>query len=798
MIISSKLFRKVFLYLQGVILLFFIGLLAFAAPYVENQLYKNEEKITITFLDNVVTLIGGELSAIDTYWKSSIDERQKKHIEITELQIGIITSGYSNLLKQNRKLSKQEIPNQIKKLQLLTSGKLIVIDDHGTIIFHSKSNLINRHKDTIKDAYHSPIFSSLEKDTGHFIQYWAQDGNKEVDKNIYYRYIPELSWFIGLEFAPNDLFKEVGKREEQIITKVGTLLSKLSIRSNGQLMIFDGNYNLKIAPEQHNKSNSFLCQKELITELKQQSKTPGNIEQIRWGGNSAKKECSTEMIGWNFYFADFDWNILLAHTTNDLYQASNELKNRLVIAITLMLVVLNILALLFFRKVSIQIGSLSKVAEKARTGDLTHQADVTSNDELGDLAVSINSMINRINERTQKLNQLNRDYLDAKTEAEKANASKTRFLAAVSHDLMQPLNAAKLYLSSIFMGHDEAQKEKETVSKATTAINIAEQMIHELVDISKLDAGEIQPKIETFPLQEVFNQLESNFRVLAEKWGLDFRMINCSCLVNSDRRFLKHILQNFISNAIRYTSEGKILVGCRKNKDKISIQVWDTGPGIPESEQELIFQEFVKGKNQSDKGENRVGLGLAIVKKMASILDVKVELKSWIGKGTVFSVSIPFAGHIEATQNKPQQNKLQQNSINELIINAEKIIKNKTIVCIDDDFNCLDAIDSVLRKLKCNPILISSIDEIDDLEENDIKECHLIFSDYSLQNDDTGIDAINHLNKIAGRQIPAVIITGERSAKVFEECARHGYQTLEKPASIEKIIGSIEQCKRKN
>lgn len=790
MITSSKLFRKVFLYLQGVILLFFIGLLAFAAPHLESQLYKNEENITITFLDNVVTLIRGELSAIDSYWKSSIDERQKKHIEITELQIGIITSGYSNLLKQNIKISRQQLPNEIKKLQLSTSGKLIIIDKDDTVIFHSKTDYINQHKNEIKDAYNSPVFASLEKDKGQFIQYWIQEDKKDINKIIYYRYIPELSWYIGLEFTPNNLFNEANKREEQIISKVGALLAKLSIRSNGHLMIFDEDYKLKAAPEQYKGSSSSLCQKELITELKKLDKNPENINQIHWGGNSKNKECSTKMTGWNFYFADFDWNILLAHTTNDLYQASNELKNRLIISVTIMLIVLNILALLFFRKVSIQIGSLSKVAEKARAGDLTHQADVTSNDELGDLAVSINSMINRINERTQKLNQLNRDYLDAKTEAEKANTSKTRFLAAVSHDLMQPLNAAKLYLSSIFMGHDEAQKEKETVSKATAAINIAEQMIHELVDISKLDAGEIQPKIETFPLQEVFNQLESNFRVLAEKWELDFRLINSSCLVNSDRRFLKHILQNFISNAIRYTSEGKILIGCRKNKDKISIQVWDTGPGIPESEQELIFQEFVKGKNSSDKGENRVGLGLAIVKKMASILDVKIELKSWVGKGTVFSVSIPFAGHIKTPQNKSQEN-----NINELILKTKKNIQDKTIICIDDDFNSLDAIDNILRKLSCNTILISSIDEIDDLEEKDIKECSLIFSDYSLQNDDTGIDAINHLNEISGRKIPSIIITGERSEDVLKRCTQHGYQTLNKPAAIEEIIKSISHVK---
>ncbi len=789
MITSSKLFRKVFFYLQGVILLFFVGLLVFAAPHLENQLYKNEEKITKTFLDNVVTLIRGELSAIDTYWKSSIDERQKKHIEITELQIEIITSGYTNLFKQNKKLNKEQIPSEIGKFQLSTSGKLIIINKDDVVIYHSKTNHINQHKNTIKDAYNSPVFASLEKNKGQFIQYWTKEDKKEAYKIIYYRYIPELSWYIGLEFTPNNLFKEVEKREEQIVTKVGALLAKLSIRSNGQLMIFDENHKLKISPEKNNTPNQHICQKGLIAKLKQLDKTANNIQQIRWGGNSRAKECSKEMTGWSFYFADFDWNILLAHTTDDLYKASDELKNRLIISVTIMLIALNILALLFFRKVSTQISSLSKVAEKARAGDLTHQADVTSNDELGDLAVSINSMINRINERTQKLNQLNCDYLEAKTDAEKANTSKTRFLAVVSHDLMQPLNAAKLYLSSVFMDQDENQKEKDTISKASTAIDIAEQMIHELVDISKLDAGEIQPDLETFPLQEIFYQLESNFKVLAEKWGLDFRLVNSSCLVNSDKRFLKHILQNFISNAIRYTEKGKILIGCRKNKDTISIQVWDTGPGIPKSEQELIFQEFVKGKNQSNKGENRVGLGLAIVKKMASILDVKIELKSQLGKGTVFSVSIPFAGHIKTLQS--QQNTTQANSIDELILVTKNTLENKTVICIDDDLRSLDAMEGILKKLSCNTILISSIDEIDDLEEKDIKECSLIFSDYSLQNDDTGIDAIQLLNKISGHNIPAIIITGERSEKVFNICAEHGYQTLKKPAAIEKIINCV-------
>ncbi len=816
MIISSSLFRKVFIYVQTVIVIFFIGLLVFAAPYLEKQLYKNEETVARTFLDNVVTLIRGELTAIDSYWKSSIDERQKKQQEITELQINFILNIFHQISESDIEKRKQLLVKEFDNLQPLSSGQLLVIDANEKIIFHGNPELRNKNKILLKDAYDSPILLHLNKDKGTFIRYWEIENEQEIEKNIYYKFVPELSMYIGMDFFSSNMLEEVQKREEQIINSVQSLISRLSIRSGGQLLIFNNEYKIKIPPDFTEKAYGEICKSGIIKELKNLPKNPDSTTRIQWGNSKSDAKCSTEMIGWNYYFADFDWNIILVHKKDQLYKASDGLKSRFIVITTLMVLAFNFLALVFIRKVTVQIGSLSQVAEKVRAGDLNQQAEVTSNDELGKLAISINSMINNIGERTEKLRSLNEDYLHAKDEAVTANKSKTRFLAAVSHDLMQPLNAAKLYLSSLYLNSNQTDnQDQNTATKSISALNMAEQMIKELVDISKLDAGEIKPNLENFCITDTFNLLDTNFKVLANKWGLEFKVVNSSCMVNSDRRFLKHILQNFISNAIRYTSKGKILLGCRRHGNYLSIQVWDTGPGIPESEQENIFQEFVKGKTVSDKGESRFGLGLAIVKKMASILNAEITLKSQVGKGTMFSVSVPMVKPSNKTidiltlnnaihdfqisdselsiftadfqDNNPDKSGNQDN----LIEKTKELLKDKRVICIDDDLSCLDAIDTILKKLSCEPILISSIDEIEDLEENDIKNCSLILSDYSLQNNTTGLDAIEQLNKIAGHKIPAIIITGENKEEINTQCKTMGYCIIKKPVSIEKLITKI-------
>ena len=813
MIISSNLFRKVFIYVQSVIIIFFGGLLVFAAPYLEAHLYKNEETIARTFLDNVVTLIRGELTAIDSYWKSSIDERQKKHKEITELQINFILNIFNQIPGDDLEKRIQILLENFKSFQPLSTGELLVIGDNDRIIFHKSHDLINLNKNQFKDAYDSPVLSNLKKGEGKFIQYWAKQNDQEVEKNIYYKYIPELSVYIGLDFLSSSMLDEVQKREQQIVDSVQSLISRLSIRSGGQLLIFNNQYEIKIPPNFTEEQYGNICKIELVNKLKKLPKTPDSTTGIQWGNSNLNQDCSKEMIGWNFYFSDFDWNIILVHQKNELYKASDELHSRFIIMITLMVLTFNLLALVFIRKITQQIGSLSQVANRVRQGDLDQQAKVTSKDELGALAISINSMIDNIRERTEKLEQLNNDYMKAKDDAIIANKSKTRFLAAVSHDLMQPLNAAKLYLSSHYL--DNKNECGDTSSKSISAINMAEQMIKELVDISKLDAGEIQPNYENFSIKEIFDLLDTNFKVLANKWGLEFKAIGSSSIINSDKRFLKHILQNFISNAIRYTSEGKILLGCRRQGNFISIQVWDTGPGIPKSEQETIFQEFVKGKTASDKGESRFGLGLAIVKKMASILDVKIKLRSWIGKGTVFSVEIPLATNIikdkasktivaKASSCNCNSNQhelyllsevnntdISPDQYNEIINNTKQQLEGKTVICIDDDLSCLDALNTILIKLSCKTILISSFDEIDDLNEEDIRNCAVILSDYSLQDNITGFDAITELYRIADKTIPAIIISGESSDEIVSKCSSMNYPLISKPASLENIINGI-------
>lgn len=256
----------------------------------------------------------------------------------------------------------------------------------------------------------------------------------------------------------------------------------------------------------------------------------------------------------------------------------------------------------------------------------------------------------QVRERTEALNQAMDDLREsnqalesARREAEQANHSKSRFLAAVSHDLLQPLNAARLFTGSL-QAQPLEPRAAELAHSLGASLEAVEHLLGTLVDISRLDAGVITPDLSSFAVQDLLDTLATEFGQLAAAGGLGFRYAPVPARVVTDSHLLARILRNFFTNAVRYTAAGEVMLACRRRGDRLLIQVWDTGPGMDEDTLARVFQEFHRGATARIHHDRGLGLGLAIVERVAGLLDHPVSVRSRVGRGSVFSVAVPL-GH---------------------------------------------------------------------------------------------------------------------------------------------------------
>ena len=234
--------------------------------------------------------------------------------------------------------------------------------------------------------------------------------------------------------------------------------------------------------------------------------------------------------------------------------------------------------------------------------------------------------------------------------ADAANITKTKFLAAASHDILQPLNAARLYVTSLVERQGPGE-DGRLVENLDASLEAVEEILSALLDISRLDTGALKPEASNFRIDEILRQLEVEFTPLAKAKGLELAFVASSCAVRSDRRLLRRLLQNLISNAIKYTPKGRVLVGCRRDGKRVRIDVYDTGLGIPASKKKVIFKEFHR-LDQGAKVARGLGLGLSIVERIARMLGHKVDLKSTPTRGSHFSVEVPLAPRAPARRSR--------------------------------------------------------------------------------------------------------------------------------------------------
>ncbi len=381
----------------------------------------------------------------------------------------------------------------------------------------------------------------------------------------------------------------------------------------------------------------------------------------------------------------------------------------------------------------------------------------------------------RVEERTKELSLLNQQLLTAKQQSETANASKTRFLAAVSHDLMQPLNAAKLFTSSMreIATEGEVGKIAKHIDDSLTA---AEDLISDLLDISRLEAGKLPSKKTHFKVSQVLDMLAAEFQVLAREHGHQFKVIGSQAVVYTDARLLRRILQNFLTNALRYNPKGRVLLGLRRTGANIRLEVWDNGPGIPADKLSDIFEEFKRLDHSKTAQEQGLGLGLAIAKGLAQILDHQLEVRSWPDRGTVFSVCVSKgqsdAIAVGAGKSKPQM-----------------MFQGVKVLCIDNEPDILTAMESLLSRWGCEVVCADKLDLAEEiLCDGWLPE--LILTDYHLGEGKTGLQALLLL-KLSYGAIPAVVISADRQASVLSTIKEHGYAYLSKPVKPLKLRALI-------
>jgi signal transduction histidine kinase/ActR/RegA family two-component response regulator len=413
-------------------------------------------------------------------------------------------------------------------------------------------------------------------------------------------------------------------------------------------------------------------------------------------------------------------------------------------------------------------------------GYVTTYSDVTAYKHTEQALLEINQTLEqRVQQRTAELSDALAATAKAKRAAELANVSKARFLAAVSHDLLQPLNAARLFTSALraYPALDsEGARLAERIDASFTA---AGGLLEALLDMSRLDAGNYHPEITEFALDDLFASLQNQFEVIASQRGLRLRVARTSLAARSDPQLLRRIVQNLLSNALRYTGSGAVLLGARRARDNVRIEVWDTGPGIPAEHRERIFEEFHRLEQPSPWGEKGLGLGLSICDRLAGILNHKLDLHTKVDHGSCFTISVP-----RSRATPPRRRRGDHGSSNQQL--------SLTVLCVDNDTSILDGMRALLGRwgVDCRVAL-----DADQARAELAKgEIDLLLADYHLGNDVDGLHALQQLRESLGELPPVVVITADGSTALKQRVRALGYPLLHKPvrpAALRALLAAV-------
>jgi two-component system, sensor histidine kinase len=423
-------------------------------------------------------------------------------------------------------------------------------------------------------------------------------------------------------------------------------------------------------------------------------------------------------------------------------------------------------------------------------GFVTTYTDVTDRKEAADqLREAKEHLERRVQERTAELSELNAQLRQeiiertrveeelriAKAQAEEANISKTRFLAAASHDLLQPLNAARLFVTAL-SERKLSEKESEFVEQIDGALKSVEGLLGALLDISRLDAGGIPVRQADFRIKDLLNALRHEYGPMAKEAGLELRILSSQAVVRSDPSLLGRVLRNLLSNAIRYTPAGRVLLGCRRRNGCLRFEVWDTGVGIPDTHLQAVFEEFRQLGAPSHFREKNFGLGLAIVQRIARMLDHSIELKSELGRGSVFAIEVPISSRSPTVE--PRESRY---------LGFNDAVAGSLVAVVENEETVLLGMRELLEGWGCEVVTalcgrtarhqISKIGRVP----------NLVIADFHIGSEANGVEVAEEIREIHKCQTPAIIITADRSAEVLKFVQGRGFHLLQKPIKPAKL-----------
>ena len=360
--------------------------------------------------------------------------------------------------------------------------------------------------------------------------------------------------------------------------------------------------------------------------------------------------------------------------------------------------------------------------------------------------------------------------------ADAANRAKSTFLAAASHDLRQPVHAIGLFVGAL-RGMPMADDVTQIIEQIEASSQAMDGLFAALLDISSLDAGTVDVERRAFPVALILERICREHASDARAKGVELRLHRSSAWLDSDPILVERIVRNFVSNAVRYTRTGRVVVGCRRRHGRVRIETWDTGPGIPPHQREQIFQEYYQVDNPERDREKGLGLGLAIVRRLATLLECELDLRSRVGRGSCFSITVPLAKKTVPSINTEDK--------------RPSALRSLMIVIVDDEADIRWGMTALLKGWGHRVFAASSAIEAMDLLALHPSRPDLIISDFRLRDHETGIDAVEALRVEFDAVVPAILITGDTAPERLAEARRSGLLLLHKPVSNTRLRAAI-------
>lgn len=379
------------------------------------------------------------------------------------------------------------------------------------------------------------------------------------------------------------------------------------------------------------------------------------------------------------------------------------------------------------------------------------------------------------------------DLRKSMREAEEANKVKSRFLAAASHDLRQPIHAISLF-STALQNRVKKGENANLVSKIQSSLGSLGGMLDGLLDMSRIENEAIVPQSHDFSVQEILDEIKTEYEAAATAKNLKLTVVDSSAVLHSDQALLSRIIGNFVTNAIRYTEQGRVLVGCRHYAERLRLEVWDTGRGMSSEDVENVFDPYQRLDGARKHAAEGLGLGLAIADGLAQLLDHPLMVRSKLGAGSLFAIEIP-KGELASDFRK----------IKTPVQTYDEVFHGNTILVVDDDETVLDGMNTVLSDWGCQVVGVSSTGEALDAAQGLGENLDVVISDFHLSADETGIGLLEKMKEGLGRNVPAIIISGDTQPERRREIETAGYFLLTKPIQPVSLRPLLRrQLKRKS